>query len=284
VITSHQLATEDRFVLETMCRAQVQPVFLGDYTAVCRALGRYKLYVDTRDRGFATNVLLDGFWETWLTQFIARIVRPGMVAIDVGANFGYYTLLLADLVGVSGRVISVEPNPDVVHHLRNSINLNGFDCRATIVAAAAGAQTTDQVNLFAPSGEAKNARVVGDGEISAFGEGVIHTVAQVSIDSVVGNTDRIDFVKIDAEGAEGEIIDGMRDVLAQHQPALVLEFNALRGDAPDELLRKLEAVYGRIHYLDFYGKAIVIDAGRVMSESRGVDWLLYFAKNRNDAS
>jgi hypothetical protein len=63
VIALEELASGDRFMLEHACRAQVQPVYLGGYTALCRILGRYKFYVDTRDEGFGSNVLLDGFWE-----------------------------------------------------------------------------------------------------------------------------------------------------------------------------------------------------------------------------
>ncbi len=99
VIGLEDLASADRFTLERACRAQAQPVYIGDHTALCRILGRYKFYVDTRDRGFGSNVLLDGFWEMWLTMAIARAVKPGMVAIDIGANFGYFSLLMADLVG-----------------------------------------------------------------------------------------------------------------------------------------------------------------------------------------
>ena len=85
-ISLEELANRDRLTLECECRAQVQPVYLGDHTALCRILGRYKFYVDTRDRGFGSNVLLDGFWEMWLTKAIARIVRPDMVAIDIGTR------------------------------------------------------------------------------------------------------------------------------------------------------------------------------------------------------
>src|SRR5438874_13129284 len=60
------------------CRTHASPVYLGDNTALCRSLGLFKLFVDTRDRGFAANLLLDGGWELWATIFIAGRVRPGM--------------------------------------------------------------------------------------------------------------------------------------------------------------------------------------------------------------
>src|SRR5207248_3394927 len=121
------------------CRSHASPVYLGNHTALCRSLGLFKLFVDTRDRGFAANLLLDGGWELWATIFIAGRVRPGMVAIDIGANYGYYTLLLGWLVGERGRVVAIEPNPAAVDNLRRSVKLNGMSPRIAVVAAAAGA-------------------------------------------------------------------------------------------------------------------------------------------------
>ena len=56
------------------------------------------MYIDTADVGFGAHLLLDGFWESWLTEFIARRVQAGMRFADVGANHGYYTVLAADLL------------------------------------------------------------------------------------------------------------------------------------------------------------------------------------------
>ena len=104
LVSPLELATGERFALENRCRALTNPVYLGDHTALCRVLGFYKMYLDTTDTGFASHLLLDGFWEMWLTVFFARQVKPGMTVIDVGANYGYYTLLFGALVGPEGRV------------------------------------------------------------------------------------------------------------------------------------------------------------------------------------
>src|SRR5207245_9955667 len=87
-ISPQELTTLGRYHLENRCRALANPVYLGDQTALCRILGFYKLYVDTADTGFGSHVLLEGYWEIWLTIFFARHLQPGMTVIDVGANFG----------------------------------------------------------------------------------------------------------------------------------------------------------------------------------------------------
>lgn len=83
------------------------------------------------DVGFAPHIIMDGFWEYWITQFIAARMKDGAVVLDVGANFGYYTLLMSDLIGPSGKCIAFEPNPGVAAKLRKTIAINGFESRAT---------------------------------------------------------------------------------------------------------------------------------------------------------
>jgi len=97
-ISPLELKTLGRYQLENRCRALANPVYLGDQTALCRILGFYKLYVDTADTGFASHVLLEGYWEMWLTMFFIRHLRPGMTVIDVGSNYGYYSVLFGALV------------------------------------------------------------------------------------------------------------------------------------------------------------------------------------------
>jgi FkbM family methyltransferase len=271
-----ELASSDRFDLEAFCRAQGQSTYLGDHTALCRVLGRYKIYVDTRDTGFGSNLLLDGFWEMWLTIFIARHVGAGMVAVDVGANFGYYTLILADLVGETGHVYAVEPNPTTAIALRRSVDLNGAAGRTTVIEAAAGAADGSQLLLFAPHGEPKNATIIASPDQVSAASGTVYTVSEVAVDTIA-ERGRIDFIKIDAEGAEEGIIAGALKTLARDRPHLVLEFNAARYRDPRAFLAQLTSIYGRLRYIDYYGNAVEMTEAQIQTDRKGEDWLLYFS-------
>jgi FkbM family methyltransferase len=275
IISLRQFASMDRFALETLCRAQAQPLYLGDHHAICRVLSRYKLFLDSRDRGFAAHVLLDGYWEMWLTIFMCRHVRAGMVVVDVGANFGYYTLLLADLVGPSGRTFAIEPNPDVAALLRHSVALNGFNSRTSIVEAAAGDAAVAEVLLYSPYGEYKNACIIESPHQVNTENGALRQVRQVTIDQVVASAPRVDFLKIDAEGAEEAIVDGMCQCILDHKPSFILEFNAARCKQPEQLIRKLTSTYKVVHYLDFHSNLVKTSEVELMSQHVGQDWLLF---------
>jgi FkbM family methyltransferase len=276
LLALRQFASMDRFALEALCRAQAQPLYLGDNSALCRVLSRYKLLLDTRDRGFAAHVLLDGYWEMWLTIFMCRHIQPGMVVIDVGANFGYYTILMADLVGPEGHTFAIEPNPVVAALLRQSVTLNGFRSQTSIVEAAAGASRSDQVWLYSPNGEFKNACIVESPNQVSVGDGTLHQVGQVTIDDIVSTSPRVDFLKIDAEGAEESIVEGMCQCLRDHRPSLIVEFNAARCKEPEVVLERLIATYKIVSYLDYSSNIVQTTVAELVSQRVGEDWLLFF--------
>jgi FkbM family methyltransferase len=274
VLTTGDIGALPRDRLESACRALASPAYLGGGIALCRILTRYKFHVSTADVGFGANVLIDGYWESWLTQFIARTVRRGGVVVDVGANFGYYSLLLADLVGPEGRVYAIEPAPGTATLLRRSIGLNGFAARTIVCEAAAGAEDGTAATLFEPAGEPKNAALVAAAPADAAA-GRSHEVALRTLDALLRDEPRIDFVKIDAEGGEEAIVAGMHGILSAAPPPMVLEFNAARYADPGAFLQKLLGYYGTLRHIGFDGRAAPVTPERVLSENFGEDWLLY---------
>jgi FkbM family methyltransferase len=271
-----ELKTQDRDELENRCRALANPAYLGDHTAICRILGRYKLYVDTCDTGFGSHLLLDGYWEMWLTIFFARRLQPGMTVIDVGANFGYYTILFGALVGETGHVYAAEPNPTAAARLRRSVDLNGLTPRTTIVEAAAGSTHGGEVILYVPHGEPKNATIIASPEIVPLDLGTVHKVPQISLDEVAAAAAHIDFLKVDVEGSEEAVIAGLMRTLTRDRPGLVLEFNAGRYHDARGFIDQLLGIYGRMSYIDYQANVVPISPAQVISDRHGEDWLLYF--------
>jgi FkbM family methyltransferase len=270
-----EFAWRSKRSLEALCRARTQSAYIGENEALCRILGRYKLYVDTRDSGLCAHLLLDGFWEMGLTMHMARTVRRGMTAIDIGANFGYYTILFGALVGEPGQVVAVEPAPVTAAMLRRSVALNGFQKFTTVVEAAAGAGEAHRL-LHVPPREPKNAQLVSSADVVDSAGGTVHRVAELRLDVLLADRRRVDFVKIDAEGAEEGVVAGMLAILRRDRPNLVLEFNAARARDPDRLLGTLCDIYGGPRYLDLQGHLLDTTPTRLTREEFGVDWLVVF--------
>jgi FkbM family methyltransferase len=268
----HHLATWSRPLLERAIRRRVQTTYLGDGLVLARILGRHKIFLRSSDRGFACHVMLDGFWEMWLTQFFARHLMPGMTVIDVGANFGYYTLLFGDAVGETGRVIAVEPNPDAVALLAETVLLNGHATRTRIVPHALGA-AAGPAWLYAPDGEPKNATLVDRADLPG---GRSTEVSTFTLDEVALELPKIDLVKIDAEGGEIGIVAGMRQLIARDKPCIVLEFNAARYPDPVQFLDCLLASYQDVQEIALDGTLLPLDVAAVTDRSTLQDRLLLF--------
>lgn len=270
----HEIASFKRPDLELAVQERARNAYLGDYTAVARILGRYKLYIDTRDRGFGSHLLLDGYWEIWLTQFCARNVRAGMVAVDVGANFGYYSVLLAELVGASGHLLAIEPNPHAMDFLRRSIDLNGFLRRTRLEQIVLNDTNDKLASLYIPHNEPKNATVVEPSFVADAVLGSLVNVRTATLDQLCQSCERVDFIKIDAEGAEEHIFDAMQETIERHKPMIVMEFNVRRYPNSAEFARRLTAVYGTLRHLDFKGQTHVVTLEQLVNENVGEDWLL----------
>ncbi len=263
------LAEMSRQAAERAIRARVQTAYLGDKLILARILGRPKIFLSTDDLGFACQLMLDGYWEIWLTQFFARVIKPGMTVIDVGANFGYYTVLFGDAVGATGRVIAIEPVPSTAAILRKTIDLNGLTYTTRLVIAAAGDRDDAEVHIVVPPGEPKNAAVVATpckGSIMA---------PSVTIDRLTRDLDRLDMVKIDAEGAEVTILAGMKETIARFRPRILLEFNAARYPDPDAFLAEIERSYPTMRRLDFSSNLQPAPRDVLLHTRFGEDWLLY---------
>lgn len=236
-----RLCPTRRLANEEAIRALTANAYLGDDTALCRALGRYKLYVDTQDVGLSSHLLLDGYWEMWTTEVIARRARPGMVAADIGANLGYFTMLLADLVGPSGKVHAFEPNPALADRLRRSLSVNGFDRRTVVHSRPLSDRDHEQVRLAVARHDPMNGRIVAYESPGPGGHHDPMAMLTRRFDSLPALA-RVDFVKIDADAAEEAIWRGMAGLLQSDRSfTVIMEFLPERYRSPRGFLDEIQS-------------------------------------------
>lgn len=191
------------------------------------------------------HLFRDGFYEEGLTTFFTMQIGQGMTVFDIGAHFGYFTMLAADLVGEQGRVVAFEPTPRTIDTLQKNV---GSRPQVTIRRAAVWS-TSGQLKLrdFGPRSSAFNT-VLKDARSTKLelGRGEEITVDALPIDRFVREHRIIpDFVKIDAESAEQHVLQGMYHTLQDHSPMVTLEVGdvgvagAARSSALIESLEEL---------------------------------------------
>ncbi len=166
-----------------------------------------------------------GTYEPDLQQAVTDLVKPGMVAYDVGANVGYITLLLARATGDEGQVVAFEALPSNLERLRANIHLNYLDDRVQVVAAAVINAGGPVRFLVGPSDD------MGKAEGSAGRQGISYgsdiTVMGISLDEFVyrqgGPVPNV--VKMDIEGGEVLAMPGMTRLLTEARPVVLLELH-----------------------------------------------------------
>jgi FkbM family methyltransferase len=240
-------------------------------------LGRYKMYVDLRDTGFVPHLMFEGYWEYWITDFMWRNVKPGQVTVDVGANHGYYTVLLADLVGAGGKVHAIEPNPRLAELLALNVSVNGFWHIAETQAVAVGDMHGGTLPMVVPLRDPKNGYIVTPGQAMPQGldpqHWARHEVPVVNLDTAVPG--RADFVKIDVEGAEELVWRGMQQLIARSPGiGIVMEFNPGRCRDPEVTLAEMAARFA-LREITFDGVAVPCTIAQVME--RRDDTILYLS-------
>ena len=178
---------------------------------------------------------IQGDAESAVQSILAERLRPGMVFYDLGANIGLFTLLAARLVGISGKVFSFEPDPEISVRLRRNIERNGFQ-NVTVVEMGAWS-ASGQVN-FVTADPASPDRGVGkfvSGEDAPSGT----PIRCVSLDDFMLSAPAPDAIKCDVEGAETEVLRGAEKLLGMHRPWIICEMHSEKKDRDSrELLRR----------------------------------------------
>ena len=197
------------------------------------------------DTGLGTNLFITGEYERPVQGAISSLVKQGDVCYDIGANLGFFTVLFGRLAGTAGIVYAFEPVPSNASVLERNARLNGLS-NIQILRMACSRQSG--------SSELMLARHIGGAVLKSAGvppdlNGSI-VVETATIDSLV-NTQKIappNVVKIDVEGAEMDVLEGMKKVLKEWGPAVIIEVDDASAAKCEEKLSKCREFLHEYNY------------------------------------
>jgi len=183
--------------------------------------------------------ILTGEIETSQTTLIKQIVKPGMNVFDLGANFGWFTLVLSKLVGSSGRVYSFEADPSLVNILKENVKLNNFSNISIIPFAVSNKNCISKFFL----NESYDTRNQLESNLPSKN---IVDVKVISLDEFCNqeNLKKVDFIKMDIEGSEPKALEGMMKIItANPNLKIITEFNKGAmlsvGTSPENFINSL---------------------------------------------
>lgn len=179
------------------------------------------LILKIRNIDIVGSAVLMKHFELVTQQSIMSSVCNGMTVLDIGANFGYFTVLMAKAVGETGRVIAFEPNPVMLEELRKNIEVNNF--KNVIVVPMALSNQSGYVSLYCPNCGSESYGSLKPNNNYTVKEAI--SVEVEKLDNVLAKLgcSNVDFVKIDVEGAEYSIFQGAESMLRVMKPKVIFE-------------------------------------------------------------
>ncbi len=165
-----------------------------------------------------------GSHETEVQKTMAAFLRPGQVYYDVGANVGFFAILAARLLGSNGRIVCFEPLPDNARQIAYNAGLNSFANVAVRAEALGGSNRTER---FTTSVEPTWGRLSSVEQSPMQASGTIEVPVR-TLDSLCGpnGLPLPDFIKMDVEGAEAEVLQGAHATLSASRPVMVIELHS----------------------------------------------------------
>ena len=215
-------------------------------------LGRKRIVVDNLpwgdrfvlnlERAVDRQIYLRRF-EPMETKIVSAMVDQGSVCVDVGANIGYYTSLMANCVGDDGYVIAFEPGRQIQPWLTVNLDINKRGDRVIVLGKAAS-NAESNVVFYECEDAAYSSTLVGATDYET--ERRRYNVETVRLDATVGELgfmDKVSLIKVDVEGGEALVIAGAEQLIARSKPVLIVEYFhlGLRGQSGNksEFIRHL---------------------------------------------
>ncbi|MBA2527101.1 MAG: FkbM family methyltransferase [Pyrinomonadaceae bacterium] len=194
----------------------------------------HKMFLDPRDH---LNLFSNGIYEPFETEIVKTEIRKGDIVLDIGANIGYYTLIFANLVGPEGKVFAFEPDARNFALLEKNVEANGY--HNVILVNKAVSNKNGKIRLYL-SDDIGDHRTYDPGDGRKFGE-----IEAIRLDDYfMQGSSRVNFIKMDIQGAEWDAIQGMNLLLQKNKDLKVItEFSPkllrISGIRPEDYLRLL---------------------------------------------
>ena len=230
-----------------------------------------KMYVNA---AFGLTLLSTGTYESerLMTNLFTKLVTEGMIVVDIGAHVGYYTLLAARAVGDQGKVFCFEPEPSNYALLLKNIEKNNSN--SVVPVQKAVTNTTGSIKLFI----AKDPSGHSIGSDNPHQRAIL--VDSTTLDDFFACREYpIHIIKIDVEGAEMAVLQGMRDIIAKNQQLNIFtEFNpgalTRAGFLPTEYLQMLVNCGFEIYVINEQKQSLEpAEVGHVMTMCKSIEYV-----------
>jgi FkbM family methyltransferase len=228
---------------------------------VIKEIDGLRLFVDLCDFHIGLNIVNDVYERDEL-GFVRRTVKQGQTVLDIGANIGFFTIVLGGQVGPTGHVYAFEPFTGTHRLLMRSVKENNFEDRITVERAAVGS-TAGQMQLISPqTTDNWGGPYLRTSDAAVPPKHEAHFVPIVQLDTYPLRRP-IAFIKLDAEGAEPMVLRGATSLLIRDRPTVLAELNPkqlrnVSDCSATDLIHEMDSLDYACHRLEPGGSEVMI--------------------------
>jgi FkbM family methyltransferase len=205
--------------------------------------GNFKINCDTAT-WIGAKIVYTGNYEPALKSVFQSNIKKGDRVLDVGANIGFHTLFFAELVGDKGSITAFEPVPYNFEVLNRNISLNNFHHIKTKNIALGN--KNEQISIAADE------KSTNPGTFNLFDQSGDTLITCCIGDEIIGD-EKVDFIKIDVEGYESFVIQGLLETIKKNRPKIIFEYDVnyhkKTGLAKDYIFSLLDALNYRFMHI-----------------------------------
>jgi len=207
-----------KYIIEDSCMGRSYVKLRYGKNLVSKEIQGSKMYLNPLDPGISTELLVKGVHEKGATKILREILEEGMHVVDIGANIGYYTLIEAQNVGKTGKIYAIEPEPNNFGFLNRNVQANNF--RDVIEIYQIAIADKDGEAKFYISNKSNLHSLLPNPENRYI------AVKTLTLDNFLKDKHPVDFIRMDTEGFEYNIIKGATNTLKREKNIkLFIEFH-----------------------------------------------------------
>tara|TARA_Y200000002_G_C22688767_1_gene667199 strand:- start:8293 stop:9312 length:1020 start_codon:yes stop_codon:yes gene_type:complete len=214
----------------------------------------FQMILDVRDRGLSRTLILFGQRELEHKYMLESYLKPGMSVLDIGANIGYYSLIELNLIGKNGTLIAVEPMRENINLLEKNLKLNKYEKIEIHEVAISNKNSIEEIYVS----EMSNLNTFHNkGTGTEFLTGEKREVITKTVPSILDGR-KIDLIRMDVEGHEIEVIQGMIKEIENNElsPAIIFETHTSRYNSDNHDIEPIiEKLFACGYYVSIVGSS-----------------------------
>ncbi len=264
---------------------------LSDKEIATRIFNGFIMYLDPRDIAVVPHIILEGIWERQITSaWLTMLDKPDSVVLDIGANFGYFAMLAAQVLDKkTARVVLFEANPALLPYIHKTLSVNWLN-ENTIVEGMGVSDKTGTATLNVLEDYTGSSSMHSMEHLDSYLSHKMHlkaekvvTVPTITIDEYCkkNKISQIDLIKMDIEGFEAKAYAGMKQMV-KNSPEIVMfiEFTKDGYDQPEKFYKEMLQDFGNVYTISPEGKFVLPSDTAYGSVAGSVDdWImLVFSK------